>query len=245
VLIIFIFLRNWRTTLIPVIAIPISLVGTFFIMYIAGFSINILTLLGIVLATGIVVDDAIVVMENIYSKVEKGMNPVQAAHEGSAEIFFAIVSTTITLCAVFLPIIFLEGLTGRLFREFGIVVAGSVAISAVVSLTLTPMMSSRLLKKNENHGKLFTVTERFFTGMISGYESSLKSFMRVRWLAFVVMAVSMGMIYLFMKIIPSELAPMEDKSRLRIAATAPEGTSFEKMDAFNMQLVDLTDTIRE
>ncbi len=146
VLVIFVFLRNWRTTLIPVIAIPISLISGFFIMYIAGFSINILTLLGIVLATGLVVDDAIVVLENIYHKVESGMNPIEAGHKGSKEIFFAIISTTITLAAVFLPVIFLQGLTGRLFREFGMVVAGTILVSALVSLTLTPMMSSRMLK---------------------------------------------------------------------------------------------------
>ena len=165
VLIIFAFLRDWRTTLIPVIAIPISLIGAFFIMYIAGFSINILTLLGIVLATGIVVDDAIVVLENIYAKVEKGTPPLQAAHEGSKEIIFAIISTTVTLAAVFLPIIFLQGLTGRLFREFGITVAGAVIISAIVSLTLTPMMSSRILKNRERHNWLYRATEPFFEAL--------------------------------------------------------------------------------
>lgn len=245
VAIIFIFLRDWRTTLIPAIAIPISLIGAFFIMYIADFSINILTLLAIVLATGIVVDDAIVVMENIYSKIEKGMNPIEAAHKGSDEIIFAIISTTITLSAVFLPIIFLEGLTGRLFREFGIVVAGAVIISAIVSLTLTPMMSSRLLRHRENPGWLYRNTERFFTTMISGYEASLKSFMAHRWIAFPVMLVCAGIIYFVMQRIPSELAPMEDKSRLRVMSTAPEGTSFEKMDEFTMQLVELTDTLPE
>ncbi len=154
-LVIFVFLRHWRTTIIPMLAIPISLIGAFFIMYVADFSINILTLLGIVLSTGIVVDDAIVVLENIYSKIERGMNPIEAGHKGSKEIYFAIISTTITLAAVFLPIIFLQGLTGRLFREFGIVVAGSVLISAFVSLTLTPMMSARTLHKTDHDNQAF------------------------------------------------------------------------------------------
>jgi len=245
VLIIFAFLRDWRTTLIPVIAIPISLIGAFFIMYIAGFSINILTLLGIVLATGIVVDDAIVVLENIYAKIERGMAPKQAAHEGSKEIIFAIVSTTVTLAAVFLPIIFLQGLTGRLFREFGITVAGSVIISAVVSLTLTPMMSSRILKHREKHNWLYRTTEPFFVGLVGGYHRSLKVLLRTPIIAILIMLLSGGIIYYFGGKLPEELAPMEDKGRFVINSTAPEGTSFEKMDAFNQQLVEIVDTLPE
>ena len=194
VLVIFIFLRNWRTTLIPVIAIPISLISRFFIMYVAGFSINILSLLGIVLATGLVVDDAIVVLENIYYKIEYGMDPIEAGHKGSKEIYFAILSTTITLAAVFLPIIFLQGLTGRLFREFGIVVAGAVLISALVSLTLTPMMSSRMLRKSKKHSKIFTLTEKWIYDMIEVYNRSLKMFVRRRWIALVIILVSAIMI---------------------------------------------------
>ncbi len=245
VLVIYLFLRNFRTTLIPVIAIPISLIGSFFIMYIANFSINILTLLGIVLATGIVVDDAIVVLENIFSKIERGMNPVEAAHKGSKEIVFAIISTTITLAAVFLPIIFLQGLTGRLFREFGIVVAGSVIISAVVSLTLTPMMSSRFLKHHDNPNWFFRKTEPYFVSLISNYNRSLKTFVRRPWLGFVIMLISLAMIYFLGRLIPSELAPMEDKSRLRIMSTAPEGTSFDKMDEYVMQVLQVADTMKE
>ncbi|MFI5172182.1 MAG: efflux RND transporter permease subunit [Chitinophagales bacterium] len=245
VLIIFVFLRDWRTTLIPVIAIPISLIGAFFIMYIAGFSINILTLLGIVLATGIVVDDAIVVLENIYAKVERGIAPREAAHEGSKEITFAIISTTVTLAAVFLPIIFLQGLTGRLFREFGITVAGSVIISAIVSLTLTPMMSSRILKNREKHNWLYRKTEPFFEGMISGYHRTLISMIKIRWVGFIIMGIAAFMIFYFGGKLPHELAPMEDKGRFVINATAPEGTSFEKMDAFNQQLINIVDTMPE
>lgn len=245
VLVIFIFLRNWRTTLIPIIAIPISLIASFFIMYTMGFSINILTLLAIVLATGLVVDDAIVVMENIYTKVENGMNPKRAAHEGSKEIIFAVISTTVTLTAVFLPVIFLQGLTGRLFREFGIVVAGAVIVSSFVSLTLTPMMSSRLLKKKKGTSQFFQKTEAFFNGMIEAYENSLTRFLRRPWISVVWMGVSVAIIFIVGRQIPSELAPMEDKSRLIVRATAPEGTSFERMDAFQQQLIAITDTLPE
>jgi multidrug efflux pump len=245
VLVIFIFLRNWRTTLIPVIAIPISLVSGFFIMYIAGFSINILTLLGIVLATGLVVDDAIVVLENIYHKVESGMNPIEAGHKGSKEIYFAIISTTITLAAVFMPVIFLQGLTGRLFREFGMVVAGTILVSAVVSLTLTPMMGSRMLKTENRHGRLFKMTEYWLYSMIMGYNRALDNFLQRRWLSIVIIIASILMILGIGALIPSELAPMEDKSRLTIMSTAPEGTSFEVMDEYMLQLLSIVDTIPE
>ncbi|MBK7240120.1 MAG: efflux RND transporter permease subunit [Flavobacteriales bacterium] len=245
VLVIFVFLRDWRTTLIPVLAIPISLIGSFFIMWASGFSINILTLLAIVLATGIVVDDAIVVLENIYSKIEGGMDPMEAGRKGSAEITFAIVSTTITLAAVFLPIIFLSGLTGRLFREFGVVVAGAVIISAVVSLTLTPMMSARFLKRQTKHSRFFIVTERFFENLSSGYERSLSAFLRNRWLVFPIILVSVGMVVISFINIPSELAPDEDKSRFMVMSTAPEGTSFELMNDYLSNVIELVDTMPE
>jgi len=245
VLVIFVFLRSWRTTVIPVIAIPISLITTFFIMYIAGFSVNILTLLGIVLATGLVVDDAIVVLENIFHKVEGGMDPIEAGHKGSKEIYFAIISTTITLAAVFLPIIFLSGLTGRLFREFGVVVAGAVLISAVVSLTLTPMMSSRMLRPAQSHGLFFTTTERWMNYLIDRYNWSLRVFIKRRWTALLIMAAAIGMILGFGAVLPSELAPMEDKSRLSVISTAPEGVSYELMDEYMMELVGMADTIPE
>ena len=161
VVIIFTFLRDWRTTVIPILVIPVSLVGSFFIMYISGFTINVLTLLAIVLSIGLVVDDAIVMMENIYVKIEQGMTPLEAGFKGSNEIFFAIVSTTITLVAVFIPIVFLEGMTGRLFREFSIVIAGSVIISAFVALTLTPMLSTKLLKTRHNRSNAYNYTEKF------------------------------------------------------------------------------------
>jgi multidrug efflux pump len=244
-LVIFIFLRHWRTTIIPMLAIPISLIGSFFIMYISGFSINILTLLAIVLSTGIVVDDAIVVLENIYKKIESGMNPIEAGHKGSKEIIFAIISTTITLASVFLPIMFLQGLTGRLFREFGVVVAGSVLISAFVSLTLTPMMSARILHKPAHENKLFELSERWFNRLISGYNRSLRLFTDKRWLALLVMVASLAIIFGLGSFLPSELAPMEDKSRLTVNSTAPEGTSYEAMYAYMDKLQAVVDTLPE
>lgn len=245
VLVIFLFLRNWRSTLIPVVAIPISLISAFFIMYLAGFSINILTLLGIVLATGLVVDDAIVVLENIYQKIEQGMSPREAAFKGSEEIFFAIVSTTITLVAVFLPIMFLQGLTGRLFREFGVVVAGAVFVSAFVSLTLTPMMSSRLLKAGDHERGFYKWSEGFFVGMTNMYSKGLNWFFRIRWVAIIIMIISFWMMYQLGKSLPSELAPMEDKSRLSVNATAPEGTSFEFMNDFLTKVIKDVEQIPE
>jgi multidrug efflux pump len=246
VLIIFLFLRDWRTTIIPVIAIPISLIGAFFIMYAADFSINVLTLLGIVLAIGIVVDDAIVVLENIYTKIEAGLHPDEASRKGSAEIFFAIISTTIALASVFLPIIFLQGLTGRLFREFGIVIAGSVIISAFVALTLTPMLGSRILKRREGHTWFYNKTEPFFVKLNAAYRNSLEAFLAKRWTAFLIMGLSLGLTYLFFTVIPSELAPLEDRSGLRLFATAPEGASFDYMDRFMDKLIQtLKDDIPE
>ncbi|MCX6192941.1 MAG: efflux RND transporter permease subunit [Cytophagales bacterium] len=230
-LVIFLFLRDWRSTIIPLTAIPVSLIGVFFFMYLAGFSVNVLTLLGIVLSIGLVVDDAIVVLENIYTKIEEGLSPWDAAIEGSKEIYFAVISTTVTLAAVFLPVIFLQGITGRLFREFGIVVAGSVIISAFVSLTLTPMLSSRLLKGAHTKPWFYTVTEPFFVALTTGYENSLAAFIKIRWMAWVIMITLFGIIYALFKFeaIPSELAPLEDRGGLRINATAPEGATFEYM----------------
>ncbi len=239
VIIIFLFLRDWRTTIIPVIAIPISLIGSFFIMYVADFSINVLTLLGIVLAIGIVVDDAIVVLENIYVKIENKMYPMEAAKRGSAEIFFAVVSTTVALVAVFMPVIFLQGLTGRLFREFGIVIAGSVIISSFVALTLTPMLSAKILKRREKHNWFYNKTEPFFVKMNSTYKNSLDKFLKIRWAALLVMVGSLIIIVLFFELIPTELAPLEDRSRLSLSATAPEGASFDYMNNFMDNLIQV------
>ena len=237
-IVIFLFLRDWRSTIIPLTAIPVSLIGVFFFMYLAGFSINVLTLLGIVLSIGLVVDDAIVVLENIYTKIEEGLTPWEAALEGSKEIYFAVISTTVTLAAVFLPVIFLQGITGQLFREFGIVVAGSVIISAFVSLTLTPMLSSKLLKGGHSKPWFYNVTEPFFVWMTAAYENSLNAFLRVRWIAWVVMIGLIGVIYTLFKTgaIPSELAPLEDRGQMRISATAPEGATFDYMLNFTDEI---------
>lgn len=229
VLVIFLFFRNWLIALRPLIDIPISLVGTFFIMYIAGFSVNILTLLGIVLATGLVVDDGIVVTENIFRKLEEGLPIRKAALEGSKEIFFAVISTSITLAVVFLPVIFLEGFVGRLFREFGVTLAAAVLISAFVSLTITPVLNVYLNTKNAHEGWFYKKTEPFFTGMETGYKNLLQRFMKIRWMAWVIVLACAGIIYWVMSSLKSELAPMEDKSNIRFSVTAAEGTSYNYM----------------
>ncbi|KAA9353113.1 efflux RND transporter permease subunit [Larkinella humicola] len=236
ILILFIFLRDWRSTIIPVVAIPVSIISAFFIMYAVGYSINILTLLALVLAIGLVVDDAIVVLENIYAKVEEGMSPIQAALQGSSEIYFAVISTTITLAAVFLPILFLPGITGKLFQEFAIVVAGSVLVSAFVALTLSPMMSAYLLKRQEKPNWLYRKTEPYFVALNRGYEKSLAWFLRFRWTAFVALAATFALIYVIGKQLPSELAPLEDRSQISLAVLAPEGSSYEYTEKYMSEI---------
>lgn len=239
VLIIFFFLRDWRTTIIPVITIPIALTGTFFIMYAFGFSINVLTLLALVLAIGLVVDDTIVVLENIYKKIESGEKPMDAGLKGAQEIFFAVISTTIALAAVFMPVIFMTGTTGRLFREFGIVVAGAVVISSFVALTLGTMLSSRILKRRAQHNRLYNKTEPFFQGLNIQYDKVLNWFLKNKAWAIIIVVISAGMIYLFIRLIPSELAPTEDRSMVRMFAKGPEGATFEYMDHHMDQLIKL------
>jgi multidrug efflux pump len=233
VMIIYLFFREWIIAIRPLIDIPVSLIGAFFIMYLMGYTINVLSLLAIVLATGLVVDDGIVVTENIYKKMEKGMNKWQAAVEGSREIYFAVIATSITLAVVFLPIIFLQGFVGRLFREFGIVVAGAVMISAFVSLTLTPVLNVKLAKKNvHKHSWFYNKSEPFFRWMENSYQAALRRFMGVRWIAVVLVALCIGSIFLVGRNLQSELAPMEDRSQFRLSLTAPEGTSFDAMDKY-------------
>ena len=233
VLIIYLFFRDWIIAIRPLIDIPVSLIGAFFIMYLAGFTINLLTLLAIVLATGLVVDDGIVVTENIFKKMEKGMNKWQAAKEGSKEIYFAVIATSITLAVVFLPIIFLEGFVGRLFREFGIVVAGAVLISAFVSLTLTPVLNVFLARKDvHKHPWFYNKTEPFFRWMENGYQNSLARFMKIRWIALPIIIACFCIIWFIGRSLQSELAPMEDRSGFRLSVTAPEGTSYDAMDTY-------------
>jgi len=239
VLIIYLFFRDWIISVRPLIDIPVSLIGAFFIMYLSGFTINVLSLLGIVLATGLVVDDGIVVTENIFKKMEQGMDKYKAAKEGSKEIYFAVIATSITLAVIFLPIIFLQGFVGRLFREFGIVVAGAVLISALVSLTLTPVLNVKLTRKVHKHSWFYLKTEPFFEGMERGYFNSLKGFMRVRWIALVLIVACFAVIWFIGGGLKSELAPMEDRSQFRLQVTAPEGTSYDYMDKYMDRLGQL------
>jgi multidrug efflux pump len=242
VLIIYLFFRDWLIAFRPLIDIPVSLIGTFFIMYVMDFSINVLTLLGIVLATGLVVDDGIVVTENIFKKMEEGKDRETAAREGSDEIYFAVISTSITLAVVFLPIVFLQGFVGSLFKEFGIVVAGAVLISAVVSLSLTPVLNVKLSRNDHKRSWFYKFTEPFFVGLDNAYRKALQAFMQQKWLAWFILVFCFGLIYLLGKNLPSELAPLEDRSLFRISTLMPEGTSydaFEKyMDRASQYMID-------
>jgi multidrug efflux pump len=241
VLIIFLFFRDWLIAFRPLVDIPVSLIGAFFIMYLSGFSINILTLLAIVLATGLVVDDGIVVTENIFKKIEEGMSPREAAIKGTNEIFFAVISTSITLAIVFLPIIFIEGFVGRLFREFAVVVAGAVLISAFVSLTLTPVLNVYLQRKDRKHSKFYERTEPFFVNLNNGYAKSLEKMFNNRWQVWVLMAISVGLIFLIGGNLQSELSPMDDRSWMRVSSTAPEGASYDYMDRYMDEVSKMID----
>ena len=243
IIIIFLFLRDWRVTLVPCIVIPVSLIGAFFVMYLAGFSINVLSMLAIVLSVGLVVDDAIVMTENIYIRIERGMSPKEAGIEGSKEIFFAVISTTITLLAVFFPIVFMEGTTGRLFREFSIVVSGSVIISSFAALTFTPMLATKLLKRREEKNWFYRKTEPFFNGMNEGYSKLLDMFLRKRIWAWIITAVTLVGIFYLWSAIPSEMAPLEDRSRITIRTTGPEGVTYEYMRDYAEDITATADSI--
>ena len=241
--IIFLFLRDWRVTLVPCIVIPVSLIGSFFIMYICGFSINVLSMLAVVLAVGLVVDDAIVMTENIYIRIERGMKPKEAGIEGSKEIFFAVISTTITLVAVFFPIVFMEGMTGRLFREFSFVVSGAVIISSFSALTFTPMLATKILKRREQQSWFYLKTEPFFTGLNNIYAKGLDFFLRHRWIAILIFVATLGLIGWLWNIIPSEMAPLEDRSKITINTRGPEGITYEFIRDYTEDLNDLVDSI--
>jgi HAE1 family hydrophobic/amphiphilic exporter-1/multidrug efflux pump len=247
VLIIYLFFRNWAIAFRPLIDIPVSLIATFFVMWLFGFSINVLTLLAIVLATGLVVDDGIVVTENIFKKVEEGMSPIEAAIKGSNEIFFAVISISITLAAVFLPVIFLEGFVGRLFREFGVVIGAAVLISAFVSLTLTPMLNAYLMKKGiQKRSKFYDMTEPYFIKINTSYAASLKSFMERKWISFPILAGCVGLIFLFYSLLKKETAPYDDRSYISMNVSAPEGVSYDYMDRFMTEMTELiNDSIPE
>ena len=243
IIIIFMFLRDWRVTLIPVVVIPVSLVGSFFIMYLAGFSINVLSMLAVVLAVGLVVDDAIVVTENIYQKIEQGMKPREAGIEGSKEIFFAVISTTITLVAVFFPIVFLEGMTGRLFREFSIVVSGAVIISSFVALTFTPMMATKLLKHREKQNWFYRKTEPFFDKMNKAYENGLLRFLKHKMVAIPIIAITVILIFVMWNAVPAEMAPLEDRSSITVRTSAPEGATYEFVRDYTEKIYDIVDSV--
>lgn len=243
IIIIFLFLRDWRVTLVPCIVIPVSLIGAFFIMYVCGFSINVLSMLAIVLAVGLVVDDAIVMTENIYIRIERGMKPLDAGIEGAKEIFFAVISTTITLVAVFFPIVFMEGTTGRLFREFSFVVAGSVIISSFAALTFTPMLATKLLVKRERQSWFYRKTEPFFDGLNRIYSRSLAAFLRHRAIAIVVMVIAVVASVWMWVSVPAEMAPLEDRSSLTVSTKGPEGVTYEYMRDYTEEINRLADSV--
>lgn len=243
IIIIFLFLRDWRVTLVPCIVIPVSLIGAFFIMYVCGFSINVLSMLAIVLAVGLVVDDAIVMTENIYIRIERGMKPLEAGIDGAREIFFAVISTTITLVAVFVPIVFMEGNTGRLFREFSFVVAGAVVISSFAALTFTPMLATKLLVKRERQSWFYRKTEPFFDGLNRLYTRALSAFLRRRWIAIAIMVVSLVAGVWMWTSVPAEMAPLEDRSSVSIRTTGPEGVTYEYMRDYTERINRLADSI--
>ncbi|MDT3669717.1 MAG: efflux RND transporter permease subunit [Aromatoleum sp.] len=232
----FFFLRNWRAMLVPLVTIPVSLVGAFTLMLVFGFSINTLTLLALVLAIGLVVDDAIVVLENIYRHIEDGMEPVQAAFRGAREIGFAVVAMTITLAAVYAPVAFMTGRTGKLFTEFALTLAGAVIVSGFVALTLSPMMCSKLLRHEQKHGRVYNAIERFLGSLTNGYRRALTTALGLRWavmLAFVVVA---GTSLVLLKALKSELAPVEDRGRVVSIFSGPEGSTIDFMARYAAQV---------
>ena len=243
IIIIFLFLRNFRVTLIPCIVIPISLIGTFFFMYIAGFSINVLTMLAVVLSVGLVVDDAIVMTENIYIRIERGMSPFEAGIEGAKEIFFAVLSTSITLLAVFFPLVFMEGMTGKLFVEFSLVISGAVIISTFAALTVTPMLATKLLVKTEKQNWFYNKTEPFFVGLNNFYSRTLAAFLKRRWIALPLTVLTFGLIGWLWTSIPAELAPLEDRSQITINTSGTEGATYEYMRDYTEDINRLVDSL--
>ena len=243
IIIIFLFLRDWRVTLVPCIVIPVSLIGAFFIMYLLGFSINVLSMLAVVLSVGLVVDDAIVMTENIYIRIERGMRPFEAGIEGAKEIFFAVISTTVTLLAVFLPIVFMEGQTGRLFREFSFVVAGSVVISSFAALTITPMLATKILVNREEKNWFYRKTEPFFVGLNNIYSRWLSAFLRRRWMAIPLMVVALAACVAMWMNVPAEMAPLEDRSSITIRTMGPEGVTYEYMRDYTEDINRLADSL--
>ena len=232
----FFFLRNWRAMLVPLVTIPVSLVGAFTLMFAFGFSINTLTLLALVLAIGLVVDDAIVVLENIYRHIEEGMEPVQAAFRGAREIGFAVVAMTITLAAVYAPVAFMTGRTGKLFTEFALTLAGAVIVSGFVALTLSPMMCSKLLRHEQRHGRFYNAIERFLGWLTNGYRRALTTALQLRWVVVLAFVVVAGSSLVLLKTLKTELAPVEDRGRVVGIFSGPEGATIDFMGRYAEQV---------
>ncbi|HOD68795.1 MAG TPA: efflux RND transporter permease subunit [Bacteroidaceae bacterium] len=243
ILIIFLFLRDWRVTLIPCLVIPVSIIGSFFVMYMLGFSLNVLSMLAVVLSVGLVVDDAIIMAENIYNRIERGMSPLQAGIEGSKEILFAVISTSITLLCVFIPIVFMEGQTGRLFREFAFVISGAIIISTFAALTFTPMLSTKILVRREKKNFFYRWSEPFFEGMNRYYSKSLDFILRNRWIALATMVLALGAAVWMWNKTPAEMAPLEDRSQVTIRTQGPEGVTYEYMRDYTERINDVVDSI--
>ncbi len=245
VLVIFVFLRSFRASIIPIVTIPVSLIATFTLMYAMGFSVNTLTLLAMVLAIGLVVDDAIVVLENVYRYIEEGMKPIPAAIKGTREISFAVIAMTLTLAAVYAPIAFASGRIGRLFLEFALTLAGAVIISGFVALTLTPMMCSRILRHNENPGRIFRAVESVLRGMERGYRATLRGALKVRFLVILVaMGVAAASVWFFTSL-KSELAPVEDRGLINVRGSAPEGSTLAFTGRYATQAQNILSEVPE
>ncbi|WP_432472728.1 efflux RND transporter permease subunit [Amphritea sp. HPY] len=245
VLVIFFFLRNFRATLIPIITIPLSLIGVFAMMSLMGFSINTLTLLAMVLAIGLVVDDAIVMLENIYRHVENGLSPIQAAFKGSKEIGFAVIATTLTLVAVFAPVAFTPGRTGKLFTEFALTLAGAVVISTFIALSLSPMLASRLLSRKTKHNAIFSLIESGLQNLTHGYQKLLRQVLKSRLLAMTLMLGSIAGAGVLYNQLPQELAPVEDRSVILAMSIAPDGASVDYVDRYTRQVEGMLQQVPE
>jgi multidrug efflux pump len=243
--VIFLFLRNWRATLIPFVTIPVSLIGAFIFLYSMGFTINVLTLLGLVLAIGLVVDDAIVMLENIYRHIEEGMPPYEAAIKGAKEIGFAVMAMTLTLVAVFAPLAFAEGNTGKLFTEFALTVAAAVLVSGFVALTLTPMMASRMLRHEARHGAFFNFGERMLNGLNTAYHRGLARVLKHPLIVALVFVLVAAAAFGLLKSLKSELAPTEDRGFFIGFMLAPEGSTLQYTDQYARQLEGIYQSVPE
>lgn len=245
VIVILLFLRSLRAAIIPIVTIPISLITTFALMSAFGFTVNTLTLLAMVLAIGLVVDDAIVVLENIYRYIEKGMRPIPAAIKGVREIGFAVIAMTMTLAAVYAPIAFASGKTGRLFLEFALTLAGAVIVSGFVALTLTPMMCAKLLRHQPNPGRLYVAMERGLVGVENGYRRILNGTLKVRPLILLGGAIVAGLSGILFTALKTELSPLEDRGVMRIRGMGPEGATVSYSERYVYEIDAIMERVPE